>query len=926
MVRLRTKTLLTIGLAMLTLFVLLFGGAYFTLTYRYQEMESIQATDVALRASDALAHEVDRLAEIVESWAARDDTYSYMRSDDPADLPEDFTAESLVRRDFNFIFILDEDGKAVYSSEIDLDVEERVSVSDAMSSSIQSASFLQSAGDPRGGVTGLLRLPQGIAAVASHSITSGDMYGAPRGTLIVGRFLGPAALEELTGSSSLALTAMAPPAKVPNDARTVGEGRVGSQVTWWRPVDSNLYYVYTQFDDMLGEPVFVLRSQFPRDVRQSMQSAITFAALSLFVVAVVATGMGFALIDRIAIRRIEDLSSQVREIGLVGDSSRRVTTNGRDELAKFADSVNGMLVSLQVTERELKNAKGQLEERVERRTRELHLSDARHKELIERMADAVFSVDLDGKVTLVNQQAVDLMGRPRQQLIGRPFVDFMTLGSAEGVSRHLDSELSTQGSWTVEALLNSRGRDPVPVELRAAPFTGPDGGVAGTQWIARDITERQRFEQQLVHLATHDGLTDLANRRAFEAALELELAESLRGGRSGAVIWLDLDDFKDINDTLGHAAGDEALMMLSTVLKRNTRAANLLSRVGGDEFAILMPATERKEAELAAERILNAITGFTCAIGGHSVRFGASVGVVFFPQDGATVQEVLSNADAAMYRAKEGGRSQVYVSAGAEESQRLHVSRMKWNERITLALQNDSFVVCAQPILDLRTNETVRHELLIRMRGEGGKVYPPSDFLPVAERLGLINDIDRWMLEKAIRLLEADPSGLCQVEVNLSGKAFGDPGLVAMVAAALERSAIDPHRLGFEITETAAIADISRAQWFISGLKELGCRFALDDFGTGFSSFYYLKHLPVDCLKIDGSYVRGLAVSEHDKCLVRGIREMCRGLGVEVLAECVEDDETLQTVIALGLDYAQGYHLGRPVPLEESGLIKEERA
>lgn len=919
--RLRTKTLVTIGLAMFALFVLLSGGAFATLTLRYKDMERIQVQTTGRQTADAVLSEVAGLAEVAEAWASRNDTYAYMKAFDPGYLPQDFSAESLARRGFNFVIFLDENGKPVYSTAIDLDVEEQVAAPHDLIKSIEAATYLRAPGDPRGGARGLMNLPEGVAAVASHSITSGDLYAPPRGTLVIGRYLDSSAMSEMSGTSDLAFVGLTPPKSTPNPATISAKGTLGRQATWGEPASSSLYYVYTQFDDMRGDPVLVVRSQFQRDVRRSIQSAIVFAGVSLFIVAVVATGTGFALMDRIAIRRVEGLSSQVRAIGLVGDSSRRVATAGEDEIAELAASVNGMLVSLEVTERELMSAKDDLERRVDRRTRELFLSDARHRELIERMADAVFSVDLAGCVVLVNQQAVELLGRSRDSLIGCRFVDLMTVGSADKVSMHLEGELDPEGSWTVEALLNSLGRDPVPVELRAAPFTGPDGKIGGTQWIARDITDRQRFEQQLVHLATHDALTDLTNRRAFETALEFELAEAMRGGEPGAVLWLDLDDFKDINDTLGHAAGDEALVMLATVLKRNTRASNLLSRVGGDEFAILMPRTERKEAEMAAERILNGITGFTCAVRGHSVRFGASVGVVFFPEDGSTVAEVLSNADAAMYRAKEGGRSQVYVSTGGDESEHLHVSRIKWNERITRALQEDSFIVCAQPILDLRTREVVRHELLIRMQGAAGKVYPPSDFLPVAERLGLINDIDHWMLRRAIELLESDESGLQAVEVNLSGKAFGDSTIVSSVASLLERSSIDPGRLGFEITETAAIADISRAQWFISGLKELGCRFSLDDFGTGFSSFYYLKHLPVDCLKIDGSYVRGLASSEQDRCLVRGIREMCRGLGVEVLAECIEDEDALQTVISLGLEYAQGYHIGRPAPVRESGLV-----
>jgi len=922
-VRLRAKTLLVVGLAMLVLFGLTFGGAYLTLTQRYREIERLDAQEMAARAAHAVADRVQALAAAGETLAARDDTYRFMETMDPADLPEDFRAESLTRRGFNFVIFLDKSGKAVRSIAIDLDLETEVPPSAELVSAIQAAPQLRAPGDPRGGDAGLLDLPGGVAVIASHSISSGDQYEPPRGTLVLGRYIDSQLVDEMSGATGLTLSALKPVAQTPAHARrSASTDGLGPRMVWWRAQGSSTYTAYSQLGDMAGDPVLLLKTAFPRTVRASMQSAILFAALALAAVCIVATVLVFRLVDHYVIRRLETLQDQVQRIARAGDTWKRVSMTGTDEIGELAVSVNGMLTSLQAAETVIVRARDELEVRVEQRTHELFLSDARHRELLERMADAVFSVDLDGRVSFVNQQAVELMGLDKDRMVGRPFVELMTLGSAEQVERHLGASLDSGESWTVEAIMNSKGRDPVAVELRAAPFRDIAGEIAGTQWIARDVTERQRFEQQLVHLATHDALTDLANRRAFETALEFELAEAMRGGEHGAVAWLDLDDFKDLNDTLGHAAGDEALVMLATVLRRNIRASNLLARVGGDEFAVMLPRVDRAEAEAAAERILTAITSFTCAVGGRSVRMGASVGLVFFPEDGATVQEVLSNADAAMYHAKEGGRSRVFVSAGDGESDQLHVSRMTWNERITLALKNDDFVVCAQPIMALDTGEIIRHELLIRMRGDEERIYPPSDFLPVAERLGLIVDIDRWMLRQAIGILQSDVDGLSAVEVNLSGKAFADSDIVPFIASAIDRAGVDPRRLGFEITETAAIADISRAQWFVTALKELGCRFSLDDFGTGFSSFYYLKHLPVDCIKIDGSYVRGLAQSEQDRCLVRGIREMCRGLGVEVLAECIEDEATLEVVQELGLQYGQGYHIGRPAPVSEMGLVE----
>ena len=921
--KIRTKTLTGVGLTMLVLFVMLFGGAYGVLTARYRDMEVREAGTVSARAANALENATKHVDDVAALWAASDDTYRFMETADPETLRREFTEHSLVRHGINFLVVLDTEGRPAHADAVDLDLEVSAEPPPGLVETIERSGFLREPGDPRGVHRGLMELPGGTAVISARSITSSDRYALPRGTLVAGRFVDVSQVTELSDAVGLKLAALPPVIDPPQDAfNTPLKRSAATRATWWEPVNADTMHAYALMDDVRGRPVLLLRAEIPRTARQGLQSAITFAAFALLFICLAATVSVYLLVNWAVISPLSRLSGQVGGIARRGDSSDRIRPVGGGEFDELGERVNGMLASIQAGEMEIKRARDELEERVERRTHELHVSEARHRGLIEGMADAVFSVGLDSLVVSVNERAVEMLGRRRESLLGKRFVDLMTMGSADGVERHLQGVPNHDQSWTVEALLNSVGRDPVPVEIRAAPIIDVDGAIIGTQWIARDITERQRYEARLVHLATHDALTELANRSSFETALELELAEALRSGQGGAVVWFDLDDFKDVNDTLGHAAGDEVLAMLATVLTRNTRASNVVARVGGDEFAVLMPRVTREEAETAAERILSAIVSYTFAVAGRAVRLGASIGVVFFPENGSTVQEVLSNADVAMYRAKDGGRSMVWVSGEDDGAEQLHVSRMTWKERLDTALAEDRFIVYSQPIWDLRTGRAVRHELLIRMVGEGETIYPPSDFLPVAERLGLVNSIDRWMLQRAFMILEANDSELDAVEVNLSGKAFADPDMVKFIAAELERSGVDPKRLGFEITETAAIADMSRAQWFIRSLKDLGCRFSLDDFGTGFSSFYYLKHLPIDCLKIDGSYVRGLSQSEEDRCLVRGICEMCRGLDVEVLAECVEDEAALEVVKSLGLDYAQGFHLGRPAPVVTPWLVE----
>jgi len=398
----------------------------------------------------------------------------------------------------------------------------------------------------------------------------------------------------------------------------------------------------------------------------------------------------------------------------------------------------------------------------------------------------------------------------------------------------------------------------------------------------------------------------------------LELAAARRSGAKGVLVCLDIDDFKDVNDTLGHKVGDEVLVELSEILRRNARESNVLARLGGDEFAVLLQDVGSEEGEAAAARILSAVNSHVFAVSGRGIRISASAGLVMYPELGTTSTELLTSVDMAMYHAKDGGRSQMSV-AHLDETRRFAMqSRLAWNERLVAALDERRFRAFGQPILDVRSGRITRFEMLVRLIDEDERVVPPSEFLPSAERTGLIRDIDRWMIVRASEILAAHASDDVNVVVNLSGQSFADPDLLLTVEELLHSAEIKPGRLGLEITETAAIADFARARDFIRVVKALGCHVSLDDFGSGFSSFYYLKHMPIDCLKIDGGFIRDLPNSRQDQHLVRAMVEMCRGLGVAVVAEYVETEEVFKEAKALGIDYAQGYWIGRPKPIEEA--------
>jgi diguanylate cyclase (GGDEF)-like protein len=432
---------------------------------------------------------------------------------------------------------------------------------------------------------------------------------------------------------------------------------------------------------------------------------------------------------------------------------------------------------------------------------------------------------------------------------------------------------------------------------------------------------RAAAEAKLRYLVDHDPLTGLLNRRAYELILTDHLTRGERYGHEGAVMMLDLDEFKQVNDTLGHSAGDDLIVRVGNALAARLRESDTVARLGGDEFAILLPKGARPEAEQVATALLDTIRAERSARGreGRARPVSASIGVApLAGLEGITAEQALINADLAMYDAKEAGRDRFETYDSSSTAKAGIQSRLEWVERIRTALDEDLFTLHAQPVVEAATGETTQLELLIRMTGPEDELVMPASFLPIAERFGLINEIDHWVVTQTIKLLGAQARRGVRptVEINLSGHSLTDPNLADHIASELRNSNVDPTQLIFEVTETAAISNIEAAQHFAEQLAKLGCRFALDDFGAGFGSFYYLKHLPFDFIKIDGEFIHQLVTDPTDRLVVSAVVDLARGLGKRTIAEFVGDEATVATLRVLGVDYLQGYHLGKPAPVE----------
>jgi diguanylate cyclase (GGDEF)-like protein/PAS domain S-box-containing protein len=449
---------------------------------------------------------------------------------------------------------------------------------------------------------------------------------------------------------------------------------------------------------------------------------------------------------------------------------------------------------------------------------------------------------------------------------------------------------------------------------------------------ARDVTPRADAGTHLPAQppgTDRDPMTGMFTRKRFEVELERELSRSARYGTAGAVLAIDLDNFRRVNDTFGHMAGDDLIARAASILRRRLRMTDTAGRLGDDEFGAILPGVEVGEAVLVAQSVLAMFRNATRAgSGDEAIQLTASVGVAPF-HGGAelSADALIVEADIALCDAKQAGRDCVVVFHADGEREPLSSAQPSWPERVREAVDNKHFVLHAQPIIALGQDGAERHELLLRMVGEHGDLIPPSTFLGVAERAGMITEIDRWVVGEAVKLMaEHRRAGRSlNLEVNVAAHSLRDPEFSQYIADELGNAGIDGRGLCLEVTETAAIENFDRAKRFSEELTDLGCEFALDDFGSGFASFYNVKHLPFDYLKIDGDFIHELPDSPIDQVVVKSIVDIAGSLGKRTIAEFVGDAETLELLRSGGVDFAQGFHVGRPAPLANAGLGQAER-
>ncbi len=601
-----------------------------------------------------------------------------------------------------------------------------------------------------------------------------------------------------------------------------------------------------------------------------------------------------------------------------------------ESLKTAYEEILSMNEELQVTNAELETSKEELQSLIEELTMVNSQLQDKMSELEEANNDLdnLFSGSDVATVFLNNQFQIKRFTPSATELlnlistdVGRPISDLSSNLHNRDLFKDAKRVLDTLMPYEKEVLAKHH-----TYLQRIIPYRTRDNRIEGVVITFIDITEQRLIAKEMAYQATHDALTGLINRREFERLIERILETAKRQGTENALCYLDLDQFKVVNDTCGHIAGDEMLHQISGVLQAHIRKRDTVARLGGDEFGILMEHCKLDEGQHVINKLQKAIGNYRFVWEGKTFGVGASMGIVPINAGSRSKSDILKCADAACYMAKERGRNRIHVYHGEDSELAKRQGEMQWIARIHSALEENRFHLNYQPISPTKpvNDQESRYELLLRMQDENGKIISPGTFLPAAERYALSSQLDRWVIQTALNWLKTHPRHLQRLKlcsINLSALSLGDEAFLEFVSARIKQAQVPPDKLCFEITETAAITHLATAIRFIQELKLLGCHFALDDFGSGLSSFAFLKNLPVDYLKIYGTFVKDIVKDPIDLAMVKSINDVGKLLGLQTVAEFVENKAVLNKLRELDVNYVQGYTISPPRPLMEMGNL-----
>lgn len=662
------------------------------------------------------------------------------------------------------------------------------------------------------------------------------------------------------------------------------------------PLDDKQVAGYAMIKDIGGSSKLLLSTVDDRKIFKQGETNMKFLYWSSAIIALLLAVFSW-LLDKLVLSRLAHLNENVKRIGESAAMEGRVQElAGHDEIASLAQGINGML------------------ERLDESQHALQLEKERAQVTLAGIADAVITSDTAGRVLYMNTTAERLTGVNISDAKGSTLQSLFHLMNGDKTASVGSEWLTEAESNQDEVVLERADGQEFIISKSASPLYDYQGTLFGTVTVLHDVTMLRVLSDQISYQARHDSLTGLVNRYEFDNKTQAAIEDAATENRVHCIAYIDLDQFKLVNDTCGHVAGDQLLRQLAEHLKAKVRNADTLARLGGDEFGLLLMGCDLKKAQKIVDGMLNMVREYRFVFDDKVFKVGASIGLTeISPNHHLTLSELLSTADSACYAAKKDGGNRVYSHRPDDDDIKERNNQLEWVTRIYRALEKQQLVLYFQRMENLMLGNEPHCELLVRMRGEDGTLYPPGYFLPAAERYRMMPRIDRWVVAEALSIIVHKGAGFPYVcAINLSGQTLTEEGFLEYVIDLIKQDGVDARRICFEITETAVIANLNKARQFIRALREVGCRFSLDDFGSGLSSFAYLKNLEVDFLKIDGMFVKAIVNNKVDRAMVESINNVGHVMGLHTIAEFAENDDIINMLKEIGVDYAQGYGVAMP--------------
>lgn len=892
---LRTKMLLAMAAGMLMLFALIFFVARTVLLDGYARLEKDKSLIQINSAISLLNEQSDQLSSVVRDNAHWDDMYHYMLKQDPAFIESSFADAAFSNTKVNATLIVNNEGMPLFKKGMDYKTGKPWRIPDLLLQAAMKDGVLV---DPAiNGQSGLFWTPQGICIVSAFDILNSNNQGPRRGTLIMVRLLDQPLIQHIGKMLSTTISVES----MRDDEIDVLSPKLIKGEKVIMPMSNSQVAGFALVDAIGGDYTkLVLSTVGDRKIFEQGQSSLKFLYWAALLTALLLGAFSW-FFDKLVLKRLARLNADVKQIGESASTSGRLKDfSGNDELASLAHGINGML--------------GRLDES----QHALQFEKERAQVTLAGIADAVITSDNKACVLYMNAAAERLTGVNAGYASGKPLHWLFNL-MAEDNATSVDSTWLTDSTTNQdEVILQRADGQAFTISKSASPLHDASGLLFGTVTVLHDVTMLRALSQQLSYQARYDSLTGLINRYEFDCKAQAAIDDAASGGHAHCLAYIDLDKFKIVNDTCGHAAGDLLLKQLADHLKAKVRSSDSLARLGGDEFALLLMGCSLDKANDIVNSLLQAVQDYCFTYEDKVFKVGASIGLIeITPDQTHTLGDLLSRVDSACYAAKGDGGNRIHIYRTDDRLIEDRNSQMQWVSRINTTLQHNRFVLYMQPLAGLKMNDEQHCELLIRMQGDDGKLYPPGSFLPIAERYHLMPQIDRWVVNAALTIIARKGVAFNMVcAINLSGQSLSQEGFLDFVINQIKHHKVDAKQLCFEITETAVITHLNKARQFIQALRAIGCRFSLDDFGSGLSSFAYLKNLEVDIIKIDGMFVKAIANNTIDRAMVESINNIGHVMGLQTIAEFAENGAIINILKEIGVDYAQGYGVAMPALFE----------